>query len=61
MWKWCVSNLISPRRNEVSALQEKTGQIALGNNMPLLWAQQLPPYEQLTQEENVSLTGHQEM
>lgn len=49
------------KRNEVSALQEKTGQIALGNNMPLLWAQQLPPYEQLTQEENVSLTGHQEM
>lgn len=46
-----------------SALQEKTAEIGLRNDsvppppgLPPPWAQQVPPYKQLTQEQNVWFT-----
>lgn len=46
-----------------SAFQEKAAQIGLVNDsvalppgLPPAWAQQAPPYEQLTQEQNVWFT-----
>lgn len=49
--------LHSHRPIKTKRKQEKTGQIVLGNNSgPLLWAQQVSLYEQLTQEENGCFT-----